>query len=154
MLNKCLLLSVLILLPRQREIPQLHCCLLISVSIFSLESFFAVLSTYYHFQTISSEGPTEFSSWQLNGALMDFNLLAVAFLFSNILTDCYCLPRLWKEKWSTSFQAKSVHKQGTKLLPTDMALPAAEHPSVTQAAPPVYASQQDGNFQFRPKGFV
>lgn len=40
------------------------------------------------------------------------------------------------------------------LLPTDTALPAAALSSFTQAAPPVYPSQRDGNFQFRPKGFV
>jgi hypothetical protein len=40
------------------------------------------------------------------------------------------------------------------LLPVNVALPAAVRPSFTRAAPPVYASQWDSNFQFKPKGFV
>lgn len=154
MLSKCLLLLVLIVLLWQREIPQLHCCLIIGVAIFGLGSFFAVLSTYYHFQTIPSEAPSEIPNWQLNGALMDFSLLVVAFLLSNILTDCYCFPRLWKKKRSASFQAKSVPKARSRASSHRHGPASCCRSQFTQAAPPVYASQRDGNFQFRPKGFV
>lgn len=59
-------------------------------------------------------------------------------------------------KWGTQFSKwnQCIKQRVRLLLPEDIGLPAAMRPSFMQAAPPVYTSQWDSNFQYRPKGFV
>lgn len=151
MLNKCLL-SASNLLPRQREIPQLHYCWL------SLFLVWEVCCSLIH--TL----PSSDSVLQSPNSILQLAAEWGSYRFQPFEVSLSCPPpfepialvfpvcgRKSREQVSKRDQCM---KQGARLLPTDAALPAAARPSFTRAAPPVYASQRDGNFQFRPKGFV
>lgn len=154
-LNKCLLLPTLtLLLSRQKEVPLLH--------YFRLFDILCKVITTCHFQTVSLDlfcSPNRILSLLVEvGSGISLILLYGSCCFPAFqhFNRLLLFSLSLEGKWGTQFSKwnQCIKQRVRLLLPEDIGLPAAMRPSFMQAAPPVYASQWDSNFQYRPKGFV